>query len=295
MAPPNFFIIGAPRCGTTALTVYLGRHPEVFTAVQKELHHFGEVLNDPQYKDRATYLAEFADTGDAKAVGEASVWYLYSELAPAQMLEFDPHARVIVMLRNPTDMVYSLHSRLLVNGMEDEPDFRKALALESERRDRERLPDGALPVRPYFYRQVGKYSRHLQRYLEAFGPERVHVIIHDDLRADVEGSYRAVLSFLGVDEKFSFELEVVNEHKTIRSRALYKFLENIPDWAWTLRRLLPRDWSLGTLLKNANTSNVAREPLAEDLRRELNREFAEDVEQTSEFLERDLGHWCADR
>ena len=41
---PDFFIVGAPKCGTTAMYQWLQAHPEVFVPV-KEIHYFGRDLD----------------------------------------------------------------------------------------------------------------------------------------------------------------------------------------------------------------------------------------------------------
>src|SRR5580692_5743985 len=107
---PNFFIVGAPKCGTTALNHYLSAHPEIFMA-KKEMHHFGADLKfGSQFfrRDRDEYLAEFAEGHGRKGVGETSVWYLFSREAAAELKAFNPEARVIIMLREPVEMVQSL-------------------------------------------------------------------------------------------------------------------------------------------------------------------------------------------
>ena len=68
-----------------------------------------------------------------KRLGEASVWYLYSKTAAQEIYSFNPDAQIVVMLRNPADMLYSQHSQFLYNGNEDIEDFSEALAAEPER------------------------------------------------------------------------------------------------------------------------------------------------------------------
>ena len=79
---PDFFIVGGPKCGTTALYQYLRGHPQVFMPLIKEPHHFGSDLRQPNAViERERYLALFAGAGDARAVGEGSTWYLRSHEA----------------------------------------------------------------------------------------------------------------------------------------------------------------------------------------------------------------------
>jgi hypothetical protein len=112
---PNFFIVGAPKCGTTALYEYLQPHPRIFLSRIKEPHYFARDLGSyPRIKTAQEYAGIFAEsTSEHLALGEASVYYLRSAVAIPLIREFNPAARLIAMFRNPVDMVYSLHSQLL--------------------------------------------------------------------------------------------------------------------------------------------------------------------------------------
>ena len=132
---PDLFILGAPKSGTTSLYEYLKGHPEVFMSVVKEPCYFSRdlALDDSGNflvfgRDEKHYFDLFNDAGDAKRVGEGSTRYLYSNDAPALILEAQPNPFAIAMLRNPVDMIQSLHAHKLAAGTEDEPDFEKALA-----------------------------------------------------------------------------------------------------------------------------------------------------------------------
>src|SRR5882757_7658017 len=141
MPKPDFFIVGAPKCGTTALYRCLEAHPEIFVPERKELHHFGTDLYSPTYvRQLDEYLSLFAAAGDAKRVGEASVWYLFSKRAATEINAFNPQASVIIMLRNPVEMLHSLHSQHLYNGTEEISDFATALNAEGDRKMGRCLP-----------------------------------------------------------------------------------------------------------------------------------------------------------
>jgi len=143
MRTPDFFIVGAPKCGTTAMSDYLRQHPEIYMPQRKEPHFFGSDLDAPYpyfIRDKEQYFSLFAEAKDEKRVGEASVWYLYSKRAAFEIKEFCPTASIIIMLRNPVDMIYSLHSQRLFTGNEDIPDFEEALEAEEDRKRGLRIP-----------------------------------------------------------------------------------------------------------------------------------------------------------
>src|SRR5260370_118878 len=86
---PDFFIVGAPRCGTTALYSYLRQHPDVFLPEYKEPHYFNtDMESGGAIRDQEKYLALFAPAKDKKRIGEASVYYLSSEIAPPTIKDF---------------------------------------------------------------------------------------------------------------------------------------------------------------------------------------------------------------
>src|SRR5262245_29668254 len=129
MRKPDFFIVGAPKCGTTAIFEYLAPHPEVFLA-PKEPHFFGSDIRSIRQVNEAEYLKLFGSAENELRLGDASVFYFYSNVAPQEIREFSPDARIIISLRNPVDMVYSLHSQLVFSLEDEIEDFETALRAE---------------------------------------------------------------------------------------------------------------------------------------------------------------------
>ncbi len=295
---PNLFIVGAPKCGTTAMWSYLGKHPDIFAA-GKEYHFFGSDLayRDQQRPDIQSYLSYFSGATDERYVLDASIGYLTSRLAAKEIASSSPESRIIAILRNPVDMMHSLHSELLFQGDEDVADFGGALALEERRKRGENIPATCQSVWALFYREVAHYSEQLVRYFDAVGRERVHVVIFDDLQADVAASYRTVLEFLGVDPTFRPELPVVNANKRARSDFVVKILRSPPPLARRLGRMLVHNQgarrTIGGRLQSLNAGTRPRPPIEPELRRSLEIEFRSEVSTLSELLGRDLSAWSS--
>lgn len=292
MRKPDFFIVGAPKSGTTALYRYLRPHPDIFMPSSKELHYFGSDL-DIRFgatRKEDDYLAHFRQAKDEKRVGEASVWYLYSQKAAAEIYTFCPAARIIIMLRNPVDMLYSQHSQFLYNGNEDIVDFAEALAAESDRKQGRRIPPETHFTAALFYRETAEYAEQVKRYFDIFDPDQVRIILFDDFRTDTAGVYRQTLQFLDVADDFQADFRVVNPNKRARSKALRRVLNRPPAWA---RRLVPKPFRQGVRrqLKQWNTNYQSRQPIDPVLRRQLQAEFAPEVLHVSELIGRDLSHW----
>jgi hypothetical protein len=114
---PNLFIVGAPKCGTSSLHAYLDEHPDIFMSWYKEPHFFATALDIPlyaKYRDRQTYLSLFESATTQTWRGESSTWYLYDEEAPHNIRQFASDARVIILLRNPFEMVHGLYHQLVI-------------------------------------------------------------------------------------------------------------------------------------------------------------------------------------
>ena len=295
---PDFFLVGAPKCGTTAMHAYLRLHPGIFMPRAKEMHYYGSDLSNlaSQLTDER-HAALFADAGSQRRVGETCIWALYSRLAATEIRRDVPHAKIIIMLRNPVEMAYALHSEFVYQWVEDIVSFPRALAAEEDRKQGRRLPKSAYSVPPkvLFYRDVAKYAVQVERYLDAFGPEQMHVIVYDDLKNDSQGVYRAVIEFLGVDAGHRGEMPVIHPNKRIRSvrlrkllhrppAALQRFCQTIIPSAAARRRWFER-------LDGWNVGFRPRPPMGEKVRRRLQADFAPDVKHLSRLLGRDLMHW----
>lgn len=293
---PNLFIVGVPKCGTSSMYTYLDRHPQVFMPTRKEPHFFGTDLDVAWWiRDEQEYLRLFAGAGEEKWIGEASIWYLYSKRAAAEIRAYRPEARIIAMLRNPVEMMHALHSHNTYFQREDLLDFGEAIDAEEDRKQGRRIPKNVMTVQRLFYREVARYAGQLERYFAAFGRERVHVIIYDDLKQDTAAVYRGVCEFLQIDPSVDAGFEVVNRNKRLRSAALYQLEKDPPRWLHlAVTTLLPKPVrrTLRGQLQRMHTSREPRPPIAPELRRRLQAEFVPEVATLSDLLHRDLSHWC---
>jgi len=301
MKRPDFFLVGAPKSGTTAMETYLKQHPEVFLAERTGIHFFGSDLGVAPYTSEEQYLENFRDVDREKRVGESSNMCLASEFAAREIKAFEPNASIIIMLRNPVDMMYALFSQRRRNGYEDIEEFSEVLSAEEDRRNGKRIPSvrewrsSLRTSLDFCYRDMGKYATQINRFREHFSPEQMHIIIFDDFVRDTALEYQKTLRFLQVDERFRPDFKIVNRNAVTRSRIMQGMLMNPPKIIWrTLDILLSRraKGALYAYLMRFNEKEVPRPPMDPDLRRRLQDEFRPDVERLSELLHRDLTHWC---
>jgi hypothetical protein len=295
---PDFFIVGAPKCGTTALIDYLKQHPDVFVPERKELDYFGSDLVFKGYRlSEEQYLSWFAAANGEKRAGEGSVWYLRSDRAAAEIKAFSPAARIIIMLRNPVDVMHALHSQRVFNGNEDIEDFAAALEAEADRRQGLRLPQRATDHFGCLYRETVRYASQVERYFDVFGRDRVRVILYDDFARQTARVYRETCQFLEVNDDFQPSLHIVNARKRVRSRAVREFLRRPPAAAGLFFRALglrpDRNGGYKGWLRRLNSTARSLPSLDPVVRKRLEREFQPEVRQLSKLLGRDLSYWCA--
>ena len=295
---PNFFLVGAPKCGTTALHVYLGCHPDVFMGTAKENNHFATDLLPPddRFRSRKAFLALFRGARDERAIGDSSVFHLFSRDAARNIREFEPRARILVLLRDPVDWLASYHAQMLYNGDETLCDLEQALAAETQRRSGRGLPGNLRFAERLYYSEIGRFAEQVRRYFDTFGRESVHVAIHDDLVRDPAHAYRATLDFLGIRSDFQPAFLRVNPNKELRSPGANEWLRRPPGWAanW-VPRVVPRPVRVAAsrALRRINTRTRPRRALPPELRGRLAAQLRPEVDALCRLLDRELSGWCA--
>jgi hypothetical protein len=291
---PNFFIVGAPKCGTTAMNDYLNQHPDIFMAT-KELHYFGSDLKVKVKLSEEEYLKYFSDAGQRRVIGEASVWYLFSKTAAEEIKKFAPRSKILIMLRNPVDVVYSLHGQHLYDGNEDIQDFETALSFDEDRKKGIHLPNSVdyFQLPPYVDSVL--FSSQVKRYLDVFGKGNVYIVLYEDLKVNAEKTFLEILEFLGVDKKSLINYGVINPGKQIKWFYLHRIIKRPPLKLKTVVRfLIParaiRHFIMSSFFK-WNIKQEKRADMSKALRGRLKIFFEEDIRLLSKLIDRDLSAW----
>ena len=301
MKKPNLFIVGAPKCGTTALSEYLRGHPNIFFYQPKETGFFATDFPGSRVITRfEDYMALFNEVQpNHLRVGEGSVWYLYSREAVRNIYEYNPNAKLIVMLRNPVDLVHSLHSQLLLSIGEDERDFERAWNLQELRKSGGKIPKKCHTPILLQYRDVGKLGAQMERLLEVFPKEQVKVILFEDFVANTKAVYEDVLSFLGLNSDGRKLFPRINESRKYRSQLIGQFTQTPPDsiihvWKYIKDTFGINDFGHRVMnrLRQANTVIRPRTALNGRLRLMLIHEFEEDIYSLESIIGRNLSHWA---
>lgn len=237
---PSLFIVGAPKCGTTAWVEYLRTHPDIYFPDAKEHCYFASDLpNFRLTRSAEGYRALFSNCGDAKIVGEASAMYLYSSTAAEEIRKHNPEARILIFLRNQEDYLPSLHNQFLWEFAEQIVQFERAWRL-SEARPRDTIPDACLEPRTLNYKAMGQFHEQVRRYFDAFPVEQVRVIWFEDWVANPRSAYLDVLAFLGLQDDGRAEFPKVNEGMTYRWRGAARLVVAPPRRLGSAARLLRR-------------------------------------------------------
>lgn len=200
---PNVFVVGDAKCGTTSLHRFFELAPGVgVAATRKELHFFSEPElmarragpDDERVvarivHDEPAYLAEFAalDPG-LPVIADVSPSYLQMEGAAARIHAFAPEAKIVILLREPADKVFSQYVHLWSQGRETAP-FAEGLAQAAARRE-------AGWSDMFDYDTGGLYAAAVGRYLDLFGPGRVLVLLFEDMIRDWPGTRARLAAFL---------------------------------------------------------------------------------------------------
>jgi Sulfotransferase domain len=297
---PNFFIVGAARSGTSSLDHYLRQHPQLYTTPRKETHFFAsdsfppyftgpgdERMNELLVRDKEQYTQLFTSAAGAKAIGEASAFYLCFPEVAERIAQAVHDPKIIMILREPVDRAYSAYMFLL-------RDHRETLGFaEGLDREEERKQKGFEPM--WWYKELSLYSSQVKHYLEVFGRQRVKVLLYEEFFANPAVVLREVFTFLGVKEDVVVDTSVrYNISGTPKSQMLYSILDHFIFYPSPLEKriksLVPlhlrRAWASKAI--GMFTRPV---PLDPQIQVQLKEYFAEDVGKLEDLLQRNLHCW----
>jgi len=286
----NLFIVGAPKCGTTAWVEYLQTHPDIFFT-EKEYCFFARDLPNFRFvQSDAEYAELFAGAGNAKIIGEASAMYLFSEVAAEAIRQYNPNAKILIFLREQEEYLPSLHNQYLREFSESIEDFETAWRL-SGRRPAETIPKTSLEPRTLDYAAMGRFREQVERYLAAFPKKQVHVIRFRDWVADPRATYLEILDFLGVEDDGRCDFPPVNPGMRYRSHRLARFLLYPPAVVRRLVRLGKHLFGIRGSIPYQKTINLVSAPgyrkeINPELRDEIRRCYREENRRLDEALRR---------
>ncbi len=237
----DFFIVGAPKAGTTALHAHLAKHPQVCMSSDKEPNYFSfEEIEEQQLyyhkenvKSESDYNSLFECEESAKLRGEASVSYLFYKEVPQRIKSYNPDAKIIISLRQPVQRAYSHFQMDYSLGLVN-------VSFEEIYRNGPNHPATGNYFQQYFL--LSDYADQVERYQRQFPHQQICILLHEDLIRDPDKTMKKVFHFLGIEKEIGpIELETQNvsgagknvlirilyQNKYFRKVSSYLFSENI--------------------------------------------------------------------
>jgi len=308
---PNFFLVGAPKCGTTSLYFYLDQHPQIYMSPIKEPHFLADEIRLSNYTARFREMAEaklagldeylagdmtskfsagpierwedylrlFQKGKDKTARGDASPCYLWSPTAPVNIAERFPDARILMILRDPVERAFSQYMHMLT--------FAAAPISFRMYVDQCLHSHSTLIGELYPFLYFGFYAAQVQRYLALFPPDRVRIYWYEDYQQHPAAMLRDVFEFLEVDPAFDADLSERHMLARVpRSYAVNRALK--PVWG-KLKASIPAPVTR-KLKRMVFRPRESMTMLSED-RAFLRELYRDDIQKLQELTGRDLGRW----
>jgi hypothetical protein len=272
---PTFFVIGAPKCGTTSLHFYLDQHPEIAMSSEKEPF----VFVDPDWRSRlARYGSLF--TSWARVRGESSTVYSqhpHYPGVPERIAEVAPEARFVYVVGEPIERALAHYRQHVVDGKEKRPPTEALADFEDEAST---------------YVCASRYATQLKRYLARFAPERILVLEQSDLLECRARTMARVFEFLEVDPEFSSAAlqRRLNRAEDLRTAtAVGRRLRGSRTAAVARRLPLPR--AVRDPLRRLLSRPVGAEGLDPELRARIAAALGDEVAWLREFTGRTFADW----
>jgi len=233
----NFFLVGAPKAGTTSVDRLLRQHPQVFLSPIKEPGYFcpdiAEQLAPSFSKKTRLDVAAYLDSPDRPTVGlawvtafehyqrlfegaagqpvigECSTFYFSSKVAARNIHAYNPEARIMALLRDPVARIRSHYEMDRAHGVTSRP----LLALVEEELA---LGERANWGNSQFYVGASRYREQLSEYQRHFPPENICVLSFERLVAEPEPTLRDLFTFLGISVPSDALLPFANRKRAAR-------------------------------------------------------------------------------
>ncbi len=292
---PNFLVVGAARSGTTSLFHYLKQHPQIFLPKRKECRFLSgmsrsfqgpgdQAVNDSIIDSFAVYKSLFSDGKNAIARGDVSPDYLfYFDVTISNIKRFlSPEVKIIIGLRNPVERAYSQFLFFKSQGREH-LSFEQALEAEEWRKANNW-------EWAWRYKEVGFYYEQVKAFLNEFGEDRVLIYLFEEFRESPEIVVRDIFSFLGVNEDPVHKIERYNVSGIPKSKLLHSFLNRPSTLKNTLKRIFP-EGSRKKIAKHFRNINLKKPRMRAETRKQLIKEFRQDIEQLQKLINKDLTAW----
>lgn len=277
MKKPNLFLVGVPRAGTTSLYEYLKQHPEVFMSEIKGPNFFGEEKNEsfPEFhKNGKKYLFLFKKVRNEKKIGDAS--HLFSsKIAPKQIKKFNSKSKIIIILRNPIEVVMSYYNSEMISNKKNIINI-----LKNKDKPAQIMLDNL------------KYTKNIKKYLDIFDWENTYIIIFEEFVKNPKKEFSKLCKFLGINQNFKQDFKIHNPSRKTKNKWIIKILDFLPTkLKLNVKNLLPKKFirKLKVFFGKITTNKkVKKFNLKKEDKKLLNSMFEEEIKKTEELLGKKL-------
>lgn len=300
---PNFLIIGAGKSGTTSVDNYLKQHPNIYISPVKEPNFFGYELNSakdfegsPQlnhYNSSVTnieeYLKLFENASPKQIKGETSNTYMYHKNAPNRIKYYMPDVKLIAILRQPAERLYSRYLHLARENKLPTQNFEDCLDKNSIWWERNDLV------------KEGFYGQYLAKYFELFDESQIKVFLFEELKGNPEKLHKEIFQFLGVEDEFQIDFSITyNQSGFIKNPLVDRMIGPNSLLFRGIKKIISKEniqkiKDNKFLFKQVNdmrSKNLTKPKLTKELKSKISNEiYKEDILHLQKLINKDLSHW----
>lgn len=288
----NFFIAGAPKCGSTSLFHALSRHPEITFGRAKEPHAFIGGLKLRGFTSMEAFHSRYDFEPILKVYGDASIMHLYSPDAARNIAKYNPNAKILIMLREPEDFIVSYHHEQVYNGIESDLTLSACWDLCDDRRNGRNVPAHCPDPRLLDYREVARFDVQVERFMQVFDKDQIRIGFLSDIRLRPDAFMERLLEFLNVAPVPDITLERLASAKTHKRRSLRNVIRLLshPSVLSTWKKLRATLGLSGRLkllhrLKKANTVSGEKAEISSHLRATIRNHYTDSWARLNELVQ----------
>jgi hypothetical protein len=300
---PDFLIIGAGKSGTTSVDNYLKQHPDIFISPVKEPNFFGYELNTAQdfegspqlnhYNNSVTnidnYLKLFEGASTGQIKGETSNTYMYHENAAKRIKYYIPKVKMIAILRQPAERLYSRYLHLAREKKLPSKNFEDCLDRDSIWWKRNDLI------------KEGYYGQYLERYLNLFEKSQIKIFLYEELRKDPAKLHKEIFKFIGVREDFEIDFSInYNQSGFIKNPIIDKIIGPKSLLFTGIKKVisekniqkLKENKFLFKKVNDLRNNNLTKPKIPSELKYKISNEiYKEDILLLQRLIDKDISHW----
>jgi hypothetical protein len=297
----NLFIVGAAKSGTTSLYQYLNQHPDIFFPNVKEPNYYskaeshnpaaylkprkGKFYHEKIIRERDVYFSLFDEAENQSILADSSPSYLWDENAANNIYKDFPKTKIIILLRNPVQRVFSHFLMDLKDGTQKERSFKQALL-------NDKAQNPKIWGKAHLYTEISLYTEQVKRYYETFSKENVKIILYEDFIKNTEKILSDICLFLSIDPNVvkTIDFNKIHNPYVIPKNRISKLLLTYKNKLGLVKLLVPK--AIKEYLNKELLFKSADKPeLSIEDKKHLYNIFQKDILELEKLTDLDLSVW----